>query len=324
MKRSIYPIGAIVVFAWLLPLAASGQLPLGQGTVLLVEAPQLFIISLKDGEMRSVPHAGPIYLVNGVSDSSTFLIKTKDEEGRLVFEKISESGELKARYPAPAGAVHSSFSPDGKQYLYANTSWNLILHDIGAHTNRKLFEPERGESVAYPTMSPDGTLLAFSLFPRGATRVSSRLCVMQVDQQLERDRCVGERIIFPSFSYDRTKLAYWEQTKQFPDSTWSIVVREISANGKLGAITIVLSQEFRGELEYQRIGPIGWSPDSEWLMWSLRGEGSSPFYALFRTRIETGETQEVPLSRSWWTTFWREYLLPSDKNRFAFNFEWIP
>lgn len=324
MKRSLYSIGAIVIMAWLPPMAAGGQLPQDQGTVLLVEAPHLFRTSLTDGKLRRVPHAGPIYLVGGLSDSSTFLIKTKDEEGRIIFEKISERGELKARYPAPVGAVHSSFSPDGKQYLYANTDWNLILHDIEAHTSRKLFEPDRGESVAHPTLSPDRTTVAFSLTPREATRVSSRLCLMQVDQQLQRDRCVGERVIFPSFSSDGTKLAYWEQTKQFPDHNWSLIVREISANGKLGALTIVLSQKFEREFDDVRIGPIGWSPDSEWLMWSLRSDRSSPFFGLFRTRIATGETQEVPIKRSWWTTFWREYLLPSDKNRFAFNFQWMP
>lgn len=156
------------------------------------------------------------------------------------------------------------------------------------------------------------------------TRVMSRLCLLQVNQQFHRDRCVGERVSFPAFSSDGTKLAYWELTKQPPDPRWSIVVREVSTTGELGTTTIVASRDFRGMYDDRRIGPIGWSPDSEWVMWSVQGEQSSPFYDLFRLRIGMGDIQEVPLQRSWWTTFWREYLLSADKNRFAFNFQWVP
>lgn len=301
-----------------------GQLSGDQGTLLVVEAPRLFVTSPAGGKLRKVPHAGPIYCAGSLLDSSTFLVETRDEEGKLVFEKISQAGQVLFRYPAPVGAFASAFSPDGKQYLYADVHWNLVLQEIEGNTGRKLFEPTRGEQVLHPAMSPERAMVVFSLFINDPTRVMSRLCLLQVNQQFHRDRCVGERVSFPVFSSDGTKLAYWVLTKQPPDPTWSIVVQEISATGELGATTIVASRDFRGMYEDRRIEPISWSPDSEWLMWAVQGEQSSPFYDLFRIRVGMKDIQEVPLQRSWWTTFWREYLLPADKNRFAFNFQWVP
>jgi Tol biopolymer transport system component len=324
MKKGIYSFGAMLVISFAMPAAAQEGLTRSQGTLLVLESPDLFVTSPAGVELSRVSHSKPIGWVGFISDSRSVMVLTRDEDEKPIIEKITLTGEVLGRYSDPQGMFPPSFSPDGTQLLYRDIEGNLIGHNIESNINRTIFKPSNNERVLHPTMSPNRTTVAFSLSVPGAKRVRTHLCLMQLDQQLQRDGCVGERIISPSFSSDGTKLAYWEQTKQFPDHIWSLIVREIFANGKLGALTIVLSQKFKGEFDDVRIGPIGWSPDSQWLMWSLRSDRSSPFFGLFRTRIATGETQEVPIKRSWWTTFWREYLLPSDKNRFAFNFHWMP
>lgn len=246
------------------------------------------------------------------------------KKGSLFLRKSSK--RVKCCFGTPHRWVHLLllFPQTASNIFMPMFTGTLVLHEIEGNTGRKLFEPTRAERVLHPTMSPDRTMVAFSLFINDPTRVMSRLCLLRVNQQFHRDRCVGERVSFPAFSPDGTQLAYWQLTKQPPDPRWSIVVREISTTGELGATTIVASRDFQGMYDDRPIGPIGWSPDSEWLMWSVQGEHLSPFYDLFRIRIGMGDIQEVPLSRSWWTTFWREYLLPADKNRFAFNFQWVP
>jgi len=122
---------------------------------------------------------------------------------------------------------------------------------------------------------------------------------------------------------------YWERTKDIPNPTWTITLREVGPDGRLGAARPILSREFHKQYDAWLTGPIRWSPDGQWVIWSLRGEdswfwGQSPFYQLFRMRVHGDELQEIPLERFWWTKFWREYLVPSDKNGFLFDFQWFP
>lgn len=325
MKTTLYFAATTLIATLIISTVVDGQLSQDQGTLLVVESPNLFAVSPTGGELRKVPLAKPIISVGGISGTRQIVVATRDEKGTPVVEKLLPPGEVLGRYPKPPGSFPSSFSPDGMFLLYQNiTEGTLILHHIEKNVGRKLFDVDEWERVSHPVMSPNGTLVAFSLFITRSPSVISRVCLLHVDEPFHRDRCIGERAMLPAFSSDGTQLAYWEQTKSAPDPIWSIVVRKVSETGDWGASNIVVSRNFQGMYEDRRIGQINWSPDSQWLVWAIQKEHFSPFSELFRTRIDTGDTHNVPISRSWWTEFWREYVLPTDKNRIAFNFQWIP
>lgn len=325
MKTTLYFTATVLIATLTFSTVVDGQLGQDQGTLLVVESPNLFAVSPAGGELRKVPLAKPIISVGGISGTRQIVVATRDEKGTPVVEKLLLPGEVLGRYPKPPGSFPSSFSPDGMFLLYQNiTEGTLILHHIEKNVGRKLFDVDEWERVAHPVMSPNGTLVAFSLFITGSPSVISRVCLLHVNEAFQRDRCIGERAMLPAFSFDGTQLAYWEQTKSAPNPTWSIVVRKVSETGDWGASNIVVSRNLQGTYEDRRIGQINWSPDSQWLIWAIQKEHFSPFSELFRTRIDTGDTHHVPISRSWWTEFWREYVLPTDKNRIAFNFQWIP
>lgn len=325
MKTTLFFAATILIATLISTTVVDSQLNQDQGTLLVVESPNLFVVSPAGGALRKVPLAKPIISVGGISGTRQIVVATRDEQGTPVVEKLLLPGEVLGRYPKPPYSFPSSFSPDGMFLLYQNiVEGTLILHDIEKNVGRKLFDVDKWERVLHPVMSPNGTLVAFSLFITGSPSVISRVCLLHVDEPFHRDRCIGERAMLPAFSFDGTQLAYWEQTKSAPNPTWSIVVRKVSETGDWGGSNTVVSRDFPGMYEDRRIGRIGWSPDSKWLVWAVQKEHFSPFSELFRTQIDTGDTHNVPISRSWWTEFWREYVLPTDKNRIAFDFQWIP
>ena len=201
MKTTLYFAATTLIATLIISTVVDGQLSQDQGTLLVVESPNLFAVSPTGGELRKVPLAKPIISVGGISGKRQIVVATRDEKGTPVVEKLLLPGEVLGRYPKPPGSFPSSFSPDGMFLLYQNiTEGTLILHHIEKNVGRKLFDVDEWERVAHPVMSPNGTLVAFSLFITGSPSVISRVCLLHVNEAFQRDRCIGERAMLPAFS----------------------------------------------------------------------------------------------------------------------------
>lgn len=225
----------------------------------------------------------PVGYISGIVGSDHVMTSAKNAAGVRVIVELTLTGEVIHEYPHPSGAFPYTFSPDGTKFFSHVTYWGQ--------------------------------------FPEGGSDVT--LCLVTLPQGFQPHDCLEIEGMFPSFSPDGSKLAYWERTKRQPDLIWNLVIRELSAIRQGGPAKTLATKHLQ-KLYLNLVGPIGWSPDSQWIMWSEKDDHFSPYHQLFRKHVEGGEAYRIELKRPWWTTFLRKYVLPMDKNKFLFGFYWAP
>jgi Tol biopolymer transport system component len=250
------------------------------------------------------------------------MVETRDESGDHVFRELGLSGNVLVEYPHPVGAQSGSLSPDGQQYLYVKLLYGEVaLHDVRKNTTRVLFDPDGSEKIVHLGWSADQRTIVFVL----RQLKSARICFMRLDSDIDRSKCFGNWLAYPSLSPNGKMLAYWERTQEAPSPIWTIKVQEIRTDDLLGKPEGTISRNFN-DWKYGRepIGPIRWSPDSGRLVFALRDDPTDPYYQLFRMELDSNEVEGISLNRPWWNTFWRRYLVPMDKNGFGTDFQWLP
>jgi len=298
-----------------------------KGSVLVVvESPDVFQGSPCAQKLTTVTYP-PVGYVSGILGSDHVMTITKNAAGEGIIVELTLAGEVVQEYLRPLGAFPYAFSPDGRQFLYSGTHGTWILRHLVTSTEEILFDPEKAEHLvhlAHPAFSPDGKTIAFSHYSYTERGYDVKLCLVTPPNAFNPEDCLGTEGVFPSFSPDGSTLAYWELTKQQPNSAWNLVIREVSTIGLGGPAKTLATKSFQGADRGLWVGPIGWSPDSQWIVWSEKDDPFGPYYQLFRKHIEGSEAYRIELKRPWWTTFLRNYMLPMDKNRFLFSFYWAP
>ena len=301
-----------------------------ESVLVVVESPDMFQGSPCEQSLAPVSYP-PVDYVSGILGSDHVMTSTKNAAGARVIVELTVTGEVIHEYPYPSGAFPYTFSPDGKKFLYSGIHSDIdgkwILRDLVTSTEDILFLPEKAEHFVDPAFSPDGKTIAFShvtywgQFPEGGYDVT--LCLVTVHQGFQPHDCLETEGKFPAFSPDGSKLAYWERTKRQSDLVWNLVIRELSAIRQGGPAKTLATKHLQKPY-LNLVGPIGWSPDSQWIVWSEKDDHFSPYHQLFRKHVEGGEAYRIELKRPWWTTFLRKYVLPMDKNKFLFSFYWAP
>lgn len=294
-----------------------------KGSVLVVvESPDVFQCPPCEQTLAPVTYP-PVGYISGIVGSDHVMTITKNATDAWVIGELTLTGDVVHEYPMPLGSFPYTFSPDGRNFLYRDTHGKWILRNLVTATEEILFIPEKTEYLVHPAFSPDGKTIAFSLIIPTAQHYDRKLCLVTAPNAFSPNDCLDTDGKFPSFSPDGLKLAYWELSKHQPDSAWNLVIREISTIG-LGGPAKTLATKYFQEPKSNLVGPIGWSPDCQWIVWSEKDDHFSPYHQLFRKHIEGSEAYRIELKRPWWTTFLRTYVLPMDKNKFLFSFYWVP
>ncbi len=255
---------------------------------------------------------------------------TKNAAGEGIIVELTLTGEVVHEYSRPLGAYPYTFSPDGRKFLYSGIHSDIhgkwILRDLVTSTEEILFDPEKTEHLVHlvnPAFSPDGKVIAFSHITYTEQGGDVKLCLVTVPQGLHSNDCLETEGAFPAFSPDGSKLAYWELTKQQPNSAWNLLIREISTIGLGGPAKTLATKSFQGIDTSLWVGPIGWSPDSQWVVWSERDDIFDTYYKLFRKHVEGSEAYRIKLKRPWWTILSRYFVL-ADQIRVPVSFYWAP
>jgi hypothetical protein len=321
VKQILLFLGAICVATTWNGHVRAESVPYDLGVLLVAEHGRLFVIKPPGGELQEIPHRQSIFSARGLAGSRTVMTATRNEEDKLVFRELSFEGEVLAQYPHPGGAHAASLSPDGQQYVYYDLLYKkLIVHDIKKNVSRVLAQLQDREGVQHINWSPDQETLAVAL----SGEKDAHLCLLRVNDAFERDKCFGTWLTLPSFSPDGRLLGYWERTKEPPNPIWSIAIREIAANGELGSPQYIFSREFDRNAYAWVTGPIAWSPDQQWLAFSLRVKLGSPFFQVFRMKVDGSVLQPIPIERSWWTIFRRTYLSHPETGWAGPDMQWLP
>lgn len=328
MMGHLYLILCLVIFP-AVALADERMLDCKGSVLIVVESPDVFHGSPCEQKLATVTYPSVGY-VSGILGSDHVMSITKNAAGVWVIVELTLTGEVVYEYPKPLGAFPYTFSPDGRNFLYQDTHGKWILRNLVTATEETLFDPEKSEhlvKLVHPAFSPDGKTIAFSHvtywghFPEGGYDVT--LCLVTVPQGFQPHDCLETEGKFPAFSPDGSKVAYWERTKEQSDLVWNLVIRNLGAIRQGGPAKTLATKHLQKPY-LSLVGPIGWSPDSQWIVWSEKDDNFNPYHQLFRKHVEGSETYRIELKRPWWTTFLRKYALPEDKNRFLFSFYWAP
>jgi hypothetical protein len=294
----------------------------------VVESPDVFQGSPCDRSLVKVAYPRVGY-VSGITGSDHVMTVRKKSDGAWVMSELTRTGAVVREYPLPLSLWTDQyiFSPDGKSYLYTDTHRRWILRNLVTSTEDILFVPEAKifEDLLHPAMSPDGKAIVFSYITSDGPSNPPiiRLCLVNVPHVFDPTECLERPGAFPSFSPDGLKLAYWELSKQQSDSAWNLVIREVGALGQDSQAKTVAVKHFHGHYWDSRwIGPIRWSPDSQWIVWSEKDDPFSPYSQLFRRHVDGNDVHRIELDRPWWITFLRKYVMSGDHNRFHFSFHW--
>lgn len=309
VKQILLFLGAICVGTMWNGRVMAESVPCDLGVLLVAEHGRLFVMKPTGETVQELPHRQSIFAARGLVGSHTVMIATRNEEGQLVFRELNFEGTVLAQYPYPMGAHTASLSPDGQQYVYHDLLYRkLIVHDIKKNVSRVLAQLQDREGIQHIDWSPDQETLAVALSGEKDGRLLSRVCLLRVNDALDKGKCFGTWLTLPSFSPDGRLLGYWERTKEPPNLTWSIAIREIATNGQLGSLQYIFSREFDVNAYAWVTGPIAWSPDQQWLAFSLRVKLGSPFFQVFRMKVDGSALQPIPIERSWWSIFQKTYL----------------
>jgi len=320
----LYFISFLVLLYPAVVVADERMLDCNESVLVAVESPDVFQGSPCEQKLTPVAYP-PIGYVSGILGSDHVMSITKNAAGAWVIVELTLTGEVIHEYPMLLGAFPYTFSPNGKNFLYQDTHGRWTLRNLVTSTEEILFVPEKAEHLVHPAFSPDGQTIAFSLIIPTDQHYVAKLCLVTAPNAFSPKDCLDTDGVFPAFSPDGSKLAYWELTKlQQPNSAWNLVIREINAIQQAGPGKILATKYFQGADTSLWVGPIGWSPDSQWIVWSEKDDPFSPYHQLFRKHVEGSEAYRIELKRPWWTTFLRNYVLPMDKNRFLFSFYWAP
>lgn len=254
-----------------------------------VAASTLFVVDADGGNLRQVV-SDPLPFVTShqISPDGTLVAIAHDATGKGAITLAKTDGSGATTLDLPFAASDFSFRPpDGAELLLvtgiprSGAGQGLATYDVATGRATELYPPQSLAEILRATYSPDGSRIAFGLYP---SEDLARVYTMNADGTNVRRLDAPSAICceaFPVWSNDGTRLA----VSRWYDPAGSVVAIVPWETGGKGI-------EF--EVENNYISLIEWSPDDRWLLVTTDRDGARGE----QVRIDSTTGRAMPINWS--------------------------
>ena len=300
----------------------------GQEVLVLEEYGILSFVSPNGGTLQDVPLKHYVGSPYGLNSRPTLRVSTRNEEGIIVLQELTQDGTVLKEYPFPSELefIYAfSVSPTGERVLfyYKHKQVHGIRADsLNGGESRVVFEPIDTIGLKDLQWSPDEKLFAFTRQARPPLGLKQWVFeVNVVDLANSHHVAVSTSPItntmLPAFSPDGRYLAYFERVREEPKGEWVLYVHDLSQLHQPGSRSKVASVVPR---QRSTLYQLQWSPDGHWLSWMEYHD--EPFPRFYRIRLDGTDLQEIVIHRPWWRRIWRSIWPLEPAHRCCFSYYW--